>query len=269
MAAPIPYNLLQNVIQETQDALSIAGPAMVADAIRMAGKELPNVVHTLGQALDMKVLPKERLAKANNKIAENAQAAVVRGWRSRLPRKTWRGGPNRQTGLLGPALADPSMTAATNHRFISFINTDVLDMQASHWYRVNYGASGSRFAEGRTARRFVMQLDGSAFASFSDDLRPDPISWIPSKRYYDSDGNMYPGRGAEAVRSPYGARAARFFELGHSVVARETPQAYETLWRQYVAEKTDRGIARLQKKKINIKGDFRLQRTSWSARVRT
>ena len=257
----------QQYMRVREDALVHGMASLLADAIGKSSKQLPNVIQTLGQALQLRKMPRKRMRDVNIEIAEAAQAAVVRGWYSRLPRKTWLGGPNRLSGHLGRALADPYNTAYTTDRVISFINTDLLDQAAPHWYRVNYGASGSRYGQGRQARRFIMQLNGQQLAAFSDDLRPDPISWIPVRRYYDSDGNMFP-RSHEVERSPFGARPARFFELGHSVVAKKTGQAYETLWRTYLNEQGGKARQRLQKTSIRVEGDLRLTRNTWRARVR-
>lgn len=268
MAANIPYNLQEAVVRQVRGAVVVGVPHMMADAIRQGTRQLPALVETLGQAIDLSKLPRSRMKAANQRIAEHAQAAVVRGWYSRLPRKTWAGSANRETGKLGPALANPANTKRTTDRVISFADAKVLNQEAKHWYRVNYGAAGSRYGEGRTARRFVMQLNGHAFASFRDDLRPDPISWIPVRRTFDSDGNMLP-LSKQVERSPFGARAARFFELGHSVVAREAPQAYTDLWFDYLHENGGAARRRMEKAGLDLKGELRLTRAGWTARVRT
>lgn len=268
MAAPVPRNFMGNVIRVTHDSIVLGMAQSLANAIKQTDRQIDDVITTLGQALDQKKIPSEKMFKANVAIAEKAHAAVVAGWYSRLPRKTWLGSTKHLHGYLGRALADPNNTAYTTDRVISFVNTELLDREAPHWYRVNYGAAGSRFGEGRKAKRFVMELNGSTFASFTDDLRPDPISWIPVRRFVDSDGNLFPlSRAVE--RSPYGARAARFFDLGHAVVAKETPRAYEAVWREYILTQGDQGKRRLKKAGINVNVDFRVQRNSWTYRIRT
>lgn len=240
-------------------------PRMLADAIRESGKELNNVATTMGQALKVRAVPRQKLRDINIRVAERAQNAVVAGWRTRLP-SNMTGGKNRLSGRLGPALAQPSMTAFTTDRYISFINTDVLDLEAAHWYRVNYGAAGPNLAEGRMPARFVMQFNGSAAASFSDDRRPDPKSWIPA-RYYIAGQGLY-AKSTEAVPNPSGARPARFFELGYRVIAKETPKAYDEMWRTHVGAMTETMKQRLTKKDIRVQGDWRATRSSWSYRVR-
>ena len=124
--------------------------------IRELGKALPRDIATLGRALDLKAVPRARLKEANLQIAKEAQAAMVKGWRSRLPRRSssYRS-HSRLTKRLGRALADESMTAFTTDRRISFINQTTLDREAKHWYRVDYGASGPNLTEGKQPRWFV------------------------------------------------------------------------------------------------------------------
>lgn len=267
MANPNPVNLQRGYIRETQDALSVALPAMLASAIGQSTAELANVTRTLGQALQVRAIPRQRLFATNVQIAEKAHAAVVRGWRSRLPAHTPGGGRKHLHGALGPALTDPYNTVATTDRVISFINTELLDREAPHWYRVNYGATGTRYSEGRAPGRFVMVLNGQSFASFTDDLRPDPISWLPAVFVTHDDGSLFP-KSTKVVRSPSGARAARFFDLGHSQIARNGPRLHEKMWRDYLLEKGEEARKRLAAKDIHVKGDLRFQRNSWTGRVR-
>jgi hypothetical protein len=267
VAAPTPRNT-RRVIEVTHDAIVLRMPRMFADAIQVSGAEVSNSILTLAQAFEKLKVPKARVAQVNVGIAEAAHAAVVGGWYSRLPRKTWLGGEKHLSGYLGRALADPNNTTATTDRTISFINTELLDREAPHWYRVNYGAAGSRYGQGRMAKRFVIELNRSAIMSFTDDLRPDPVSWIPERRLFDSDGNMFP-LSKEVERSSFGARAAHFFDLGHAVVAKEFGRRHEAMWADYVREIGADGLARLKKQDINVTANFQVERNSWSYRVRS
>lgn len=269
MATPRAINPLYNVVREMQGAIVVGSANMLATAIRRSTRELPSVLIGLGRALELNKMPRSRMAQTNQRIAEKAQRAVVTGWRSTLQANSPPGIPRekRLSGKLGPALADPANTAGTTDRVISFADTGLLSREAAHWYRVNYGARGTNASLGRAPRRFVMQLDGKAFGSFRDDLPADPVSWIPKRVYWEL-GEMYPAS-HDVVRSKTGARAARFLDLGHAVVAREAPKAYDKLWREYLQEKGGQAAQRLKKVDINVVGDLRLQRTSWTARVRT
>jgi hypothetical protein len=275
MATTRARNYQRNVVRQLQGSVSVAFASMFADAIKGSTQDLPNALKTMGQAMELRRMPRTRLQRVNEEIADKAQAAVVRGWRQRLPmnhpattRKT------RLHGHLGRALADPGNTSATTDRFISFINTDLMKSEARHWYRINYGAVGENLGKSKQQpRRFVMQLNGQAFASFRDELPPDPISFIPTRRYWKA-GAMYPMKDprtgkVEIEVNENGARAARFLDLGHAVVAREAPKAHDKLWREYVDEKGGLARQRLSKVGIQVRGDLRYQRTSWTARVRT
>lgn len=268
MARNVPVGLQQNVIRETHDALQLAMPQMLAGAIGQAGKEIPKIVQAMGQALDLKVIPKDRMRAANIRIAEMAHASVVRGWRSRLPAHTPPGGSEKHlSGHLGRALADPGMTLYTTADYISFINTDILDSEAEHWYRVNYGAAGSRYSEGRKPSRFVVQLGGSAIGSFRDDRPPDPKSWLPKVFVMHDDGSLFP-KSTEVRPSDSGARAAHFFDLGYAKIVREAPRIYEAEWRRYLGEKSGAAQQKMAKKNMTFTGDWRATRVSWTGRVR-
>lgn len=263
MATSRAVNPVQNVVRHTHDAIVLGAAKMVADAIRLSMRDLPPIVTTLSQALDLRRMPRERLFRTNVDIAEQAHRSVVRGWRTRLPAHTGPSGRKRLSGHLERAIADPGNTGATTDRVISFVDTELMDREAKHWYRINYGAAGSRYPESRPQARFTMQLNNSTLASFMDESPPDPKSWIP-RLQRGPDGE----RRWVAVPSPYGARAARFLDLGHATVARKAPQAYENLWRNYLNEGGQTVRSRLKKVDINVTGDLRLQRNSWSARVR-
>lgn len=272
MARPVPVNFQANIVRQYRGAIVVATAALIGGAARGATKELPTIVQSLGKALDLKKIPRDRLKAVNQRIAEGAQDRVVEGWKARLPRRTEEGSSKRLTGLLGPALADRANTQATSDRVIAFADAKVLGREARHWYRVNYGAKGSNLAKGRSARRFVMTLNGATFGSFIDDLPPDPISYLPYRFYWRGD-NLFPRKSKQSsapkvVVNPNGARAARFLELGHAYVTRNAPREHDKLWRGYLNERGGAARSRLAKVDINMVGDLRLERTSWSARVR-
>lgn len=259
------------IIRQMGDALVTSMPLMLRGAIRQTTAELPSMVRAMGKAMDLNKMPRERMRRTNIEIAEQARKKVAAGWYSRLPRKSpqrTKATESRQHGALGRALADPMMTLYTSDRVISFVNTDVLDAEASHWYRVNYGAVGSRYGEGPQPRTFVVRLNGQTVGQFRDDSPPDPTSWIPRVRYW-SGGQLYP-KSTDVVASPFGARAARFLDIGQQVIAKEAPRAYTELFGKYLREANGANRNRLaHKHDIVVEGDMRYQRTSWSFRTRT
>lgn len=273
MAAPTPYAFQRQIVRHARGALVVGMGRMIVGAVNQSTKELPSVVTSFARAFELNKLPRDRMRAVNQKIAREAQNVVVNKWRSRLVARTPDGSSKRLSGTLGQALADPGNTAATTDRVISFANESVLGREARHWYRVNYGASGSNYGKGRQARRFVMILNGQTFGSFRDESPPDPISWIPGNKdtgkpkVYWRGRSMYPAS-HDVVVNENGARAARFLDLGHSYVARNAPKAYETFWTTYLNEKGGRARERLKKVDIHMVGDFRIERNTWTARVR-
>lgn len=273
MATSRAVNFQADTIRVWKGNLVLGMADTMSKMIQGSTREMPGVLTSLSKALDLKAMPRSKMRDTNMRIAREAQAAVVNGWKSRLPRHTTEGSRSRLTGRLGPALADPDNLAGTTDRVVSFVNIQHMNQEAAHWYRINYGAAGANLAKSqRKPRRFVIQLNGEVFGSFRDDLPPDQISWIPERIWWRGV-NMFPrkSRNDKVVirENTNGARAARFLDLGHAVVARQAPVAYEQMWREYCGEIGSKARERLQKRDIEVQGDLRLQRTGWSVRVRT
>jgi hypothetical protein len=255
----------QAIIRQTQNQIAISASAAVAKAVEKSiARELPLMVQDLGKALNRRALPNNLLLEANQRIADRAHQAVSSGYRSRLPRGGT-GGSSELSGTLGSALADPGMTSGTTYRVISFANPEVLNQQARHWYRVNYGARGSNLtaAGGHEAATYTVNIGGRPFVSLRDTHRPAALSWLPAAFFWGG-GQMIATRGPATPRGK-GSRAARFLDLGLHQVALEFPREYDRLFRNFVASAPNR--ANLRSKGINIKGDVRLQTYGYTVTV--
>jgi hypothetical protein len=273
MPGPRAINPQYQIVKQVQGAIVVNVASLFGNSVQQSKRELPGIVKKIGKAVEDKQLPKAEVRDINMRIARKAQARVVAGWKSRLPAKTKKGSSNRLTGMLGDALKDPANLERTTDRVIVFADDNILSKTAKHWYRVNYGARGPNLGKStQVPRRFVIQLNGSAFSSFRDERPPSKISKRPYRLYWE-DGAMYPGKTPEgkpkSVINKNGARAARFLDLGHAVVAASHPQAMDTTFRDYLKKNGGAALARLQKKDKEITSELRYDRTGWSARTRT
>jgi hypothetical protein len=247
---PVFVNILrQNMRVSASNAIS--------RAVQAAGSEVPRAMEILGKSFQKAALPRSQLASINKAIAGNAQAAMVAGWRSRLPRGNSGGA---LSGTLGDALASESMTAHTTDRVISFVNTDVLRQTAKHWYRINYGAAGPNMAGGVELQAFTVKLNNRPFLVLRDDAPPAPLSWLPRVFDWTPEGRMIVIRGPAEPRGK-GSRAARFTDLGLAVVAEQFGPAYDQFLRDWIQDEAHR--ARLGRRGIHVEAEVRLDSYSW------
>lgn len=257
--------LVLNVKRQASAQLVVGARQAVVDSYRELGRQLPKDIQTLGKALDLNLIPEGRLKKANLQIAEEAQRAVVNGYRSRLPRRSAPYRPeSRLVHRLGETLASPTMTQFTTSRRISFINQTELGREAVHWYRVNYGARGPNLAQGRQPQTFNATVNGQNLFSLRDETQPAPASFLPI-RFNWQGSTFWPGRNTKGkgVRVGAGIRAARFTDLGLQVVARRLGEVYFEMIRNYALTKG--GEAKFQQNSLRIKADLRFNR--FGARV--
>jgi hypothetical protein len=252
------------VVRMYNEALIVGTTAAFAKATERLASELPSILNNIGSALSQRALPRGRMREINEGLARRAQSAVVSGWQSRLPR---RGSSKSGTlmGQLGPALGNEAMIAGSSDRVVSFINDAYLDGVAAHWYHINYGAAGPNLNKpgGREARSHIVNINGRPFLTLRDDLPPAAVSYLPARF-------AWAGQKFFAVRGPglpvgRGARAAHFVDLGLEVIANELGPAYDSFFREWVADTKNR--ARLAKRGIDVIADLRVESYGYSVSV--
>lgn len=252
------------LVRQYRGALIAGTTEAVALAARRAVGALPNVVQSMGQAFDRDLLPRSEISDINQRIARNAQSAIVSGYRSRLPRGG--GGGGELSGALGAALASSSMTEGTNDRVISFLNTNVLNRQAKHWYRINYGAAGPNLhtAGSHEARTYTININGRPWIALRDEGEPAATSWLPRNFFWA--GNRLVATRGPARQSGAGARAAHYVDLGLEAVAAEFPLEYDQFFRKHIQVALNR--VELGLKGIHVIADLRLESYGYSVNVR-
>lgn len=156
--------------------MGVAGVNALAHGAARSLDELNPLMRVLAQSLATNALPKRELRETNQKIAENARAAMARYYATMLPERSSHYRPqDRLVGALGRALRDPSMTERTTDRVISFINPRMMDDTAKHWARVNYGVAGA-LTQGpsREAATFTVSVGGQKLMTLRDPNKPRP-----------------------------------------------------------------------------------------------
>jgi hypothetical protein len=210
---------------------------------KAVGKALGGNAHAITNMVYESVnkgVPDRLMLRANTVLAESAQRAVVSGWRSRLPLRSapYRKGPDpdhdRLSGKLGEALADESMLRYTTPRGISFLNVQVLNSQARHWYRVNYGAFGPR-ANPNRPKAYPITVDGHTVMMLQDEHQPSANSWLPRRFMFEGRDYFTPLRGPADVHGG-GHRSALFTDLGFQSIAKNVNRVYGSTFRTYVSE---------------------------------
>lgn len=231
----------ERIVANEVHGISVYLPHAMAKAV---GGATVNGASPLTQAVYAAVgkgIPDRLMLRANKALAQDAQRAIVAGWRSRLPLKSWgyRAGsdPNhdRLSGKLGDALASDAMTKGTSPRGISFLNVGVLNSEARHWYRVNYGAQGPVVGAVRRAKSYPVMVEGHTIQILRDEHQPAPMSFLPRRFVFEGATYFAPRRGPADVRGG-GHRPALFTELGFREVAQNADRVYRATFRTFVNE---------------------------------
>ena len=250
------------LVRQYRNNVIIGSTNAIARGAAQSMTQLPEVVEQLGNTLRRRGLPRAKMKALNLEIARVGQQAVVSGWRSRLPRNAG-GGTGRYAGTLGPALANPAMLEGTSDRVISFINGDVLDQEAAHWYRINYGAAGPNYSSPNAQRAdtFVINLNGRPFITLRDDRPPDPTTFFP-RQFFWTESNRLVVTGPGVVQTNAGAAPAHFIDLGLQAVAEVFPVAYDAFFRDWLRDAKSQ--ARVRPHNRVTVSDLRVSSYGWS-----
>lgn len=200
------------------------------------------------------------LKAAHQAVGEAAQRSVSRSYGQLV---TARQGPSGYRagaidnhsrrfagGALRRALNHPDFFRATS-RGIQFVNTRVLDQEAAHWYRLNFGAGGAGLG---TTARFEVRWGSLVVASLGFDAAPSAAFVIPKGVWVSPTGErvnaganppgtdtFYPqgerppgikGRATKA-RITAGIEARNFLDAGLRRIANELPLAYDDVYRDW------------------------------------
>lgn len=235
--------------------VDFAGALQAAVVAQAAG--LDEMVRTIGKTFSsIQRLEPGRFQQAHQQVGDAAVRAMVAGFNSRRfrrPAGRYRAGDNRLTGTLGRALNSTSMVRA-DATSLSIINEEVLDKEAAHWRRLNFGA-GAGSTEGIIApQKFTITWGGIVAGTLGLEMQPSPAFSIPFG-FWISGGRPVPpsrealGTGQFFVGSPRGVDpdepgfvprqrklptagigSRNFLDAGVRAVANQLPRAYEQIY---------------------------------------
>jgi len=199
---------------------------------------------------------KSSLANAHRDVAAGMQQAVLASYAQRVTarkriKEPYRVGQNRFSGgALRRALKSENMVSA-NHDGIAFVNKDILDAEARHWYRLNYGA-GARGAT-NNAKSYRLKLFGSTISQISDPGGPSGAFKMPrgiwggneSAKGAGFPAGFYP-TGVSLVVPTQGIAARRYLDAGLAYLAKNLGPRYEELLDEWI-DQAERGKGPLSK----------------------
>lgn len=235
-------NLRSSAISSVQ-ADFVAGLQAAVKAGAVQSRQL----QTLAQALAADAIPRERRVAAFEQMGRNAQVSVRQAFTHRRNRRrpNTPGYRNRTTrnanGALLRAINSPQFYQATPNGLL-FINRRVLDREANHWRRLNYGA-GAR--AGERPRRFRFEM--LAQASFGLAPDPRPAFRMPPGVFLNGGGQavrfsrerrgsegFFPRRGGgPATFNTQGIQATNFLDAGIRRIANDLGPTMFGMYRQF------------------------------------
>lgn len=233
------------------DQLLLAVPAAVNAATNVQSRQLK----TLAEAIERGLLDGARTRQMFQDIGEAAQRSVVASYSqvvtARETSGPYRISPNRPRnkryagGALRRALQSPEFFSATPLG-LRFVNTSLLNKEAKHWHRLNFGAAP---AGGGSRGQFEIQWSGLVLASLGYDEDASPGFMLPrgfwvlgtervsgpagGAEFYPV-GELPPGthvRGRpNAARRTAGIQARNFLDAGLRRIAQMFPEAMQDLY---------------------------------------
>lgn len=193
----------------------------------------------------------------HQRVGDLAQDSVLRAYDQLVTaregpasRTHYRAGANRQAGgVLRRALGNGNFFEATPDG-LRWVNVAMLDTEARHWHRVNFGAAGR--GEGSTAQ-FDVRYGNLVVGALGYSEGPSPPFAVPRGVWINMEGGRVKAganpRGADAFypqgqrppgifgaptrrRTSAGIEEKNFLDAGLARIAREFPRAYEQRYEQ-------------------------------------
>lgn len=200
-------------------------------------------------AAGMDVGAKGDLTKVHKAIAQNAREAIQDAYIANVEsvRKTDSyQRSSRLSGRLERVMRRRDLVRG-DAEGVHFISESVLDKEAAHWRRMNFGAGG---VAGPARESVPIRLFGETLARADFGLGPSPAFKLPKGFFLQGGGAVLPHpdyRGAGSVapfvpsrRSPYrpavtvGIRGRHFLEAGLDSVAYDFPIKYADLMQDWI-----------------------------------
>lgn len=250
---------IQGVVNDVRLALAENMIQGFVEAMRASGRSQSRQMRFLAEALAADAIPESLRRRVHDDIGAAAQRSVVQAYTHRNPRRNLppyrEGNDPRQTryagGRLLRALQSPSFYEATPNG-LRFINTSLLNREARHWRRLNFGAGAQG---GPGPRSFPIDLF-QASIGLEPDRRPGfrlpPGFWLRNGERVapgrPGTAEFHPGRDSSAnpAMMTRGIRATNFLDAGVRRIANEIGPAYLNMYRQFYNDVQSRVRAEAQ-----------------------
>lgn len=215
--------------------------------VKQIQRKMRDFSETTGNEISNRLRDPGGIALTNKRIAEAAHISLIESYdkqvTSRKRHESYRIGMNRYSGgVLKRALQDPKMVAHSAD-FIALPNEEILDREAKHWYRLNFGAGTQE-----QARTHVLRLWGQS-SQFYVNRPPAPAFQMPIGRWGDLTYNGQPGgygfypRGQSKVPKLSTIRGRFYIEGAVDGMVRTIPQEYNALIKRVIKESAAAGEA--------------------------
>lgn len=227
----------------------------VSDAYAAAGAAGAGIacaaVGALGDAILSHNISQAVMLRTNEEICREAQRSAFGGFTNRTPRRSpglsrlyaalrTSNSATRASGALRRAIMSKEFYEATPTS-IRFINSDMLDKEAVHWRRLNFGAGAGAI---RPPGRFQLELGGQLIgAAIGLDPDPRPGFSLPIGFFLGPGGWQPPGSPGTGVFIPLGKRktqptygivATNFLDAGVRQLVKGMGTGYMSVIEQYV-----------------------------------
>lgn len=199
-----------------------------------------SVFEYIARALAARAIPRGRIQRAHQSAGDAGRRAMVAGFthrRHRRPVASYREGDRFSGGALRRALNNPGMVEATSFT-LRFINTDILDAEARHWRRLNFGAGAGSSGGISAPELFPIRWEGMVVATIGLAPDPRPAFTIPIGMFVTPGGqrvrpsverrgtDMFYPRKTSRVFPTAGIASSNFLDAGVRAIATALPRSY-------------------------------------------
>lgn len=228
------------------------------ELLRQIQRKMRDFTETTAGEITQRLNDPGGIGLANKRVAEAAHRTLIEYYdkevTSRKRHQSYRIGMNRYSGgVLKRALQSPEMFAVSAES-IAFPNEDILDREAKHWYRLNFGAGTEE-----QARTHVLRLWGQS-SQFYVNRPAAPAFQMPIGRWGDLAYNGSPGgygfypRGTSKLPKLSTIRGRFYLEGAVEGMVRAIPKEYNAMIKRVISESAKAGESAANESFLGLTG---------------